>query len=326
MDSRVTNFTGSLKDYLAGFAQERAQLGYSDTSVMRMLHHFDRFSRDFECHDCLPKELALAWTAHNEHWQSASTQQHRISLLRKFGEYMLRQEQEAYIIPASCWPKKQSLHTPYIFSEEEINKIFMVADSWKAKRETIFSHMLPVLLRMQYGCGMRISETLNLKISDVDTENGVLLISAAKNNRDRYVPMSSGLTTRCIWYKQNYLTARTVEDFFFPSPRGGAYGASYVYHRFRDILQKAGIPHRGPQYGPRLHDLRHTFSVHSLQNMIDQGYDVMEMLPILAAYLGHKTYHGTSLYLHLTTGAYPHIADKTEALARTLYSSCEVVE
>jgi integrase/recombinase XerD len=64
--------------------------------------------------------------------------------------------------------------------------------------------------------------------------------------------------------------------------------------------------------GPRLHDLRHTFAVHSLQNWIIQGRDTYILLPILSAYLGHKNIYATEKYLRLTSEMYPNTLKKVK--------------
>ena len=78
------------------------------------------------------------------------------------------------------------------------------------------------------------------------------------------------------------------------------------------LLYRAGIAHGGKGYGPRVHDYRHTFAVHSLQKSIGKGQDIMTMLPILATYLGHKDLRGTQYYLRLTTDLYPYILETLE--------------
>lgn len=64
--------------------------------------------------------------------------------------------------------------------------------------------------------------------------------------------------------------------------------------------------------GPRVHDLRHTFAVHSLESQLRMGYKPMEIIPRLAAYLGHAHYKDTLYYLHLTEEAFPDLVSDFE--------------
>ena len=62
--------------------------------------------------------------------------------------------------------------------------------------------VMPVLMRMLYGCGLRVSEALNLTVKDVDLENGILYIRHAKNDKERLVPMSASLTEKCRTFSE----------------------------------------------------------------------------------------------------------------------------
>ena len=82
----------------------------------------------------------------------------------------------------------------------------------------------------------------------------------------------------------------------------------------RDILFSAGIPYRGRGKGPRLHDLRHTFCVHSLQKLTAHGEDPYAVLPLLMTYMGHRSVQATSQYIHLSAESFPAILKQSEAL------------
>ena len=68
-----------------------------------------------------------------------------------------------------------------------------------------------------------------------------------------------------------------------------------------------GIPHGGRGRGPRLHDLRHTFAVHRLEEWVREGVDLDAKLPVLAAYMGHRSLTGTQRYLRITPEVFPDI-------------------
>ena len=104
------------------------------------------------------------------------------------------------------------------------------------------------------------------------------------------------------------------EEYFFPAPDGYRYSLSTMDSTFRGILYKAGIPYRGKGKGPRLHDLRHTFCVHSLQKLTANGQDPYAVLPILMTYVGHRSTHATSQYIHLSAESYPALLKRSEEL------------
>ena len=83
-----------------------------------------------------------------------------------------------------------------------------------------------------------------------------------------------------------------------------------MYHLFRGILWKVGISHSGK--GPRLQDIRHSYSVHCLKKWVLNGEDLTSLLPYLSAYLGHVDLRGTQHYLRLTADLYPEIIASVE--------------
>ena len=122
--------------------------------------------------------------------------------------------------------------------------------------------------------------------------------------------MAESLTEKCRLYVAKVHFCGSFDTFFFSSPYGGHYGESTIYKLFRDILWKAGISHSGK--GPRLHDMRHTFSVHCLKKWVSNKEDLTNLLPYLSAYLGHVDLRGTQHYLRLTADLYPEIIDSVE--------------
>jgi integrase/recombinase XerD len=157
--------------------------------------------------------------------------------------------------------------TPYIFSKDQLKSFFTACDSMKIHRQSPMKYILPVLYRMIYGCGLRVSEALGLKCEDVNLDEGYIIIREAKNGSDRILPISNSLKDVCVQYSKCYLSTLGSCNYFFPQENGNKYTSDTVYKWFRKILWKAGIPHGGKGMGPRVHDFRHSFSVHSLAEM-----------------------------------------------------------
>jgi len=103
-----------------------------------------------------------------------------------------------------------------------------------------------------------------------------------------------------------------MESYFFPSRDGGYYGCNAIYLVFRIILKRIGIKHGGHGYGPRLHDLRHTFAVHRLIGWYRERENLNAKLPLLATYLGHQGMNGTQRYLHLVPKLLPEVTETLE--------------
>jgi integrase len=164
----------------------------------------------------------------------------------------------------------------------------------------------PVLFRVLYGAGLRISEALNLTVSDVDTQSGTLNIRDSKNGAGRTIPITRRLAATVDSY---IAAAHPVPEpdahVFYSRAPGSPLNQASVYVRFRSYLADAGIPHFTG--GPHPHSLRHGFAVANLRRWAEAGTDVAVMLPYLACYLGHADLRGTQYYLRLTADAYPEV-------------------
>jgi integrase len=171
---------------------------------------------------------------------------------------------------------------------------------------------LPVIFRILYGCGLRVSEVVHLKYKDVNLEDGILTIREAKTDKDRLIPLSNSVNQSCIDYAEKIWWEKDNE-YFFLAPDRTMISTMTVYQRYRRYLDAAGISHGGKGKGPRLHDIRHTFAVHVLQKWIENEVDLSAMLPILSTYMGHTSVRATAKYLRLTAEVYPDLIKRVES-------------
>lgn len=291
-------------------AFKRAQ-GYKYYAEAKILRRFCRFAEEYGLTSpVLTRELAIDWTAPRE-GESAKTCLHRVSLFNQFSKYLELTGHEVCALPSRHWDAGS--FTPYIFTHDEMDKLFRAADSIRPITQARDMHKeLPVLFRLLYGCGLRISEAVGLRCKDVDLEQGVLTIREAKNGRDRLVPLSESLLKLLRGYRADTACWLRDDDYFFPAPDRTILSPNTVYQRFRKVLWNAGIPYNGKGNGPRLHDMRHTFAVHTLQKWVKNGEDLTAMLPVLSVFMGHKSIRATSRYLRLTAEVYPDVIRQVE--------------
>lgn len=116
------------------------------------------------------------------------------------------------------------------------------------------------------------------------------------------------------------------DEYFFVSPNGTFCRAGSVYCWFRKVLANCGIQHIGKHQGPRVHDLRHTFAVHSLMKMAKSGHDLYYTLPILSTYMGHKSIGATERYVRLTAEMYPELLDDERKLCSYVFPKIKMTE
>lgn len=305
-------FYGPLKNVLAAFLEEMRLTGRIYNSESFYLTKIDQDSTEASlAPNTLPQCFVERWSAKREH-ESTKTWINRLIVIRKLARYMQENSLQSYVLP-SLPRKQQSDFVPHIYTNDELRRLFEQADLIPSypncpNRNAVSS----LIFRLIYGCGLRVSEALNLTMKDVDIDNCVLSIKNSKFGVNRFVPMTEELAERCRLYVAK--TRCFAEEFapFFPAPDGGHYSKRVMNSTFRAILFSAGIPHTGK--GPRIHDLRHTFAVNCLKKWIREKKDLNAMLPILSIYLGHKGMSGTQNYLRLTADMFPDITHSLECM------------
>lgn len=294
------------------FITHKRAIGYHYASEERQLRYFDEFTMEIVLEEPnLSKELVTAWIEKRPH-EAEKSRQHRVTIIREFARFLVAGGHEAYILP----PQKKrppSNFVPYIFTKEELVALFQAADQMERKTISPYIHLvMPVLLRTLYGCGLRISEALALRVRDVDFEKGILTILHSKFDDNRMVPMSASLQKACNEYIKMIPSLSNPDAPFFPNREGRNIRTNGIYSQYRRLLWQAGISHGGRGNGPRLHDLRHTFAVHSMRKLIEDGRDLYTTSPILSAYLGHKSLAATQKYLRITADVYPDVVTRFE--------------
>lgn len=311
---RLSKFTGPFADICREYIHKNRILGYKYNINETYLRQFDNFCIGrVKSGDPITKQLFEAWTQKRP-YESEASHQLRYEVLSRFCRDLLDTGKEVYV---GFFPTRHNRtdrgFAPYIFTKEEIGRFFTAADQTKPSRHSPSLHMvLPVLFRMLYACGLRLSEALNLLICDVNLEQGYIAIRDTKFDKSRKVPLSTSMLSVCKRYAQRMDYVFKETEFFFPSPDNGQYAECTVYSRYRDILFAAGISHNGRGKGPRLHDFRHTFAVHSLRKLASEGQDLYVTLPILSGYMGHKSLDATQCYLRLTPEVYPDVTENFE--------------
>jgi integrase/recombinase XerD len=150
--------TGVFAGLADAFVEFKRAQGYKYYSEAKILSRFCRFSEKYQLEDpALSRELVADWTSPRE-GEAKKTRMHRVSCVNQFGKYLKQLGYEVCTMPSqSRWDTGS--FTPYIFTHEEISKLFQAADCVRPIPQSRNIHkMLPVMLRLLYGCGLRVSE------------------------------------------------------------------------------------------------------------------------------------------------------------------------
>ena len=316
-------YTGPLSKLCADFINYKRSLGRKYDSEMLGMKRFDQFTimKNYET-DILSKELVDDFVKIHPHETQRNSTIRRI-LMKQFALYLTSLGLNVYILP-DVKRKTVKAFTPYVFSDSEMLAFFNTLDHLQPMMNSPHMHLvLPVLFRILYCCGLRISEALNLRLSDVNLKDGILTVRNSKFDNERLIPMSASLHDVCSAYYSKLHHHKCPNDYFFPAHDNTNMIRQDVVYHFRKQLWESAISYRGKGIGPRIHDFRHTFAVNSLRKCVAEGRDVYTSLPILSVFLGHKSVAATQVYLRLTADSYPDIIQLVEKQSSRIFPEVE---
>lgn len=290
-----------MNTYISGFSSQinsffdfRVALGYSDKTYAENLKLFDRYcAAAYPAESLLTEEIVLGWLED----RCADIYRKAMSM-RAFGKYLRAIGQNAYILPEKYVTAKQDF-SPYIFSDEELSRLFSSIDRIKAsKSEPFMDELAPVLYRLIYTCGLRPREGRELKTENINLKTGEILIVQTKRKKDRLVVMSNDMRKLASSYNEKRKIFGKSNEYFFPSWNGGALASRRIDYYLKNAW-KAANPDCEKVPNVRTYDLRHRFASAALMRWIDRGDPLPAKLPYLRAYMGHESLSETMQYIHI---------------------------
>lgn len=304
-----------LKDMIMDLFEEKRSLGFNYESEVYKFKQLDELAIEENLSIIeISKEFVNKFVA-KKSYEKNSNAIGRVRIVRELAKYMSRKGYKAYILPPLPRGSYRSEFSPYIFSDNEVKRLFKAADDWSIAKSLDGQYYpqrkkYPVILRILYSTGMRISEVLSLKVKDINYENHTFTILEAKHHSERIIPVHKN----AVKLLENYVNEEKIynaDTYIFK----GMYGKSHIVTStvdsyFLKFLSLASIPH--PKDGPRIHSFRHTFCVHRLRQWVIEKRDITALFPYLCAYMGHADTRSTEYYLRLTADLFPDIVSKTE--------------
>ena len=214
--------------------------------------------------------------------ENTRTQSRVLSGLRAFFRFLLI-EGEIEENPASLIESpKIGLKLPEVLSIAEIDRIIEVIDLSKAE-----GHRNKAIIETLYGCGLRVSELVNLRLTDIHI-NEEFVVVTGKGNKQRLVPVSGKALKEIDIYKldRNRLPLIKDQNILFLNRRGSHLTRAMIFTIIKDLAAKAGIR---KNISP--HTFRHSFATH----MIEAGADLRAVQEML----GHESILTTEIYTHI---------------------------
>ncbi len=289
----------SLREALHEYLVLRQSMGYKMHDASVLLPRFVSFMEERQA-EYITVRLALEWVQQAKTVQPAEWAR-RLCFVRGFARHRSAVDARTEVPPPEILPYRSTRAQPYLYTEQEVQRLLDAAlelpTRWPSTplRPWVF-HSLFGLLSVT---GMRISEALDLKLDDVDLDQGVLTIRAAKLGRSRLVPLHPSTCAVLAAYlkRREQFVGKRGSGHVFVSNRGTRLDISRVHRTFYALSRQIGLRAPGASKGPRLHDFRHRFAVEVLTRWYESGEDPAQRLPILSTYLGHVYVAGNYWYL-----------------------------
>ena len=197
-------YKSDMAKLLQCYLTEKKMTGFKFKNQGRELERFDDYYyRNGYRGVKLTKSMTDRFT-YGTSYEKQSTHYKKEILLNSFAEFLILQGHQVYVPQIKSAPVKCCLYVPYIFSKEELRRFFSAIDKYPPNTQTNRNSVDPVLFRLLYGSGLRLSEALNLQLKDIDFKTGTITILHAKNNMDRLVPIVESLIPDFRTFKLNY--------------------------------------------------------------------------------------------------------------------------
>lgn len=262
------------------------QKNYSDETIHSYSIDIEEFL-DYINSECINicevcYDVVKAWLIHlDEKKNKSTTVSRKISSLRGFYKYLINNKViDSNPFSLVSLPKKER-HLPRFFYYNELEEMFQVP-----KLNTALGQRDRLLLEMLYATGVRVSELVNIKVSDI---NGEEIRVLGKGNKERIVEFGDYAESILELYLNEGYKSLNVKksEYLFLNNRGGKLTTRGVRYILDNIINKTTIDKK---ISP--HMLRHTFATH----LLNEGCDLLTVQELL----GHESLTATSIYTHIT--------------------------
>lgn len=263
------------------------ELRYSDKTLKSYKGSFEEFINFYHKYELemIDESMIITFMRYLviERKISSSYQNLAINAIKFYYERVLGGQRKVYLIDRPRVEKK----LPAVLSEQEVGDILKATENIKHK----------AILMLAYSAGLRLSEIVNVRIKDIDSNRMQVRIEQAKGKKDRY----SLLSVKLLEVLRGYFTQYKPKEYLFEGVAGGMYSPRSIQLIMQDSAKKAGIKKK-----VGVHTLRHSFATHLLENGTDLRY--------IQSLLGHESSKTTEVYTHITTKGFDQIKSPLDKL------------
>ena len=300
-------FYGPFKEDIIKYLDYRVNILQLKASPnITYLKQFDTYTLDNNI-NVFNRENIDKWLELKEN-ESLNSLRLRAYTLRCFGKYLKLINKETYIVDTKQYQYKTK-YIPHIYTKKEIDIFFKQID--KTIHNTISlpykKQQYKLFYKTLYCCGLRDSELLKLKYSNVNFEENTILIKNSKNGIDRLIYISDELSKDFKKLFTKYSDNNIDSYIFSNSDTHKPLSGTHIRNDFYTIIRDAGFDNN-IRY--RIHDFRHTFAVINIKEKYEAGIDIYAFLPVLMKYMGHSNIISTEYYLRFTPDIYETVTNQ----------------
>jgi integrase len=240
-------------------------------------------------------EAAVAWAQQPQSGPDSSVPPRRMSIARGFARFMSGFDPVTEVPPVGLLPSRRRRRIPYLYSLDDIRALMSAA---RAIPTLLRAATYQTLIGLPAVTGMRVGEAIHLTRADIDWSDGVLLIRESKFGKTRELPLHPSTIDALAAYARfrDQQQPQPTTASFFVSIVGTQLIYADVGFTFRGLVRAANVGADSP-ITPRIHDVRHSYAVHTVVGWYRTGEDVATRLPHLSTYLGHRDPRHTYTYL-----------------------------
>ena len=279
----IPNYRSCPEEYL----DKLRELRYSESTLKNYKSTFEEFSNYYHKFD-LPKideSMIITFMRYlvTERKVSSSYQNQSINAIKFYYERVLGGQRKFYFLERPI--KEKTL--PVVLSLEEVKALLNAIENLKHK----------AILMTIYSAGLRISELIQLAITDIDSKRMQIRVAQAKGKKDRYTLLAPKTLNLIRIYYREY----KPKKYLFEGPGNQPYSKASIRKIFITAVKKAAITKK-----VTVHSLRHSFATHLLENGTDLRY--------IQSLLGHSSSKTTEIYTHITTKGFDQLKSPVELL------------
>jgi len=293
-----------LAQAVESYLKMRRACGFKLSSQGRLLQNFAVFS-DLRGKHYVCSDVAIEWAGLGS---SVPQRARRLSEVIRFSRYMRAEDPLHEIPPPVFGIEKRLRPIPYIFSQDEIQRLVQAASELGCHplRGKTYSTLFALL-----ACtGLRVSEAISLCFEDITTDG--LIIKHTKFRKSRLVPLHETAQVGIKRYLEYRLPYAPHDDHVFISLQKKPVLPPDVYWTLRTVVNKIGLQRGSDLPRPTPHSFRHTFAVRALESCTGSRDQITKHMLALSTYLGHSKIYHTYWYLEAVPDLMEDISQQCE--------------